>query len=93
MVGGMGQLRAQKVSRLLLFTAVDRGIQVDEMPAGIARCLQRDRDIALAVEGAGVADLAVVVDDSVDVRGLGPADTLQMHGEFERAGPIMMRRE
>src|SRR5262249_39929906 len=49
------------------------------------RRLQPDPDIALAVKGAGIADIAVVVDDSVDVRRLGPADPLQMYGK-RRAG-------
>src|SRR5271165_2708956 len=67
MIGRVGELRDQKVPRPLLFTAVDRRVEVDEMPAWIARRLQRDLDIALAVEGAGIADIAVVEDDSVDV--------------------------
>src|SRR5262249_36935230 len=64
---------------------VDRRIEVYEMPAGVARRVERDPDIPLAVEGAGVADIAVVVDDGVDVRRLGPADPLQMYGK-RRAG-------
>src|SRR5260370_25597754 len=84
-VGRVSKLWDQKVPRPLLFAAVDRGIEIDEMPAEIARRLQRDLDIALAVEGAGVADIAVVVNDSVDIRGLGPAGAFQMHGEG-RAG-------
>src|SRR5215471_388408 len=77
----VGQLRDHEVSRPLLFTTVDRGIEVNEVPAGVAGRLQRDLDIALAVERADVADIAVVVDDSVNIRGLGPADTFQMHSE------------
>jgi hypothetical protein len=66
----------------LLFTAVDRRVKVDEMPAAVARRLQRDLDIFLAIKGADIADIAVVVDDGVDIRGLGSADTLQMHGRL-----------
>src|SRR5439155_23703315 len=55
--------------------------EIDEMPARRAGRFDRDLDIALAVEGAGIADIAVVVDESVDVGGLGPADALQMDRE------------
>jgi len=81
MIGGVSQLRDEKIPRLLLFAAVNRRVKVDEMPAGVARRAQGDRDIALAVERAGVADIAVVVDNGVDIRGLSPADALQMHRE------------
>jgi hypothetical protein len=35
MIGGVGQLGDLKILRPLFFTAIDRRIQVDEMPAGI----------------------------------------------------------
>src|SRR5271155_2594496 len=81
MVGRVSELRDQKVPGPLLLAAVDRRIKVHEMPPEIARRQQGDLDIALAVEGAGVADIAVVEDDGIDIRGFGPADALQMHGE------------
>jgi len=85
MVGRVSELRDEKIPRPLFFTAVNRRVKVDEMPARIARSLQGDLDIALAVEAADVADVAVIVNDGIDIRGLGPADTLQMHVEG-RAG-------
>jgi len=81
MIGRVSELRDEKVPWPLLLAAVDRRIKVDEVPGWIARRLQRDLDIALAVEGAGVPDIAVIEDDGVDIRGLGPADTFQMQGE------------
>src|SRR5690242_11210023 len=81
MIGREGELRDQKVPRPLLVTAVDSGVKIDEMPTRIAGRLQWDFDIALAVESAGVPDIAVVIDDSVNISCLGPAYTLQMHGE------------
>src|SRR5690242_19161706 len=89
MVGRVSQLRDQKIPWPLLVAAVDRGVEVDEMPAGVARREQRDFDIALAIERADIADIAVVVDHGVDIRGLGPADTLQMNGEG-RAGRAVL---
>ena len=44
-VGGIAERRDQKVPRALLIAAVDRRIEIDEMPTGIAGRLQRDPDI------------------------------------------------
>ena len=92
MVGRVSELRDQKIPRPLLFAAVNRRIKVDEMPAGIARRQQGDLDIALAVEGADVADVAVIVDDGINIRGFGPADALQVQGEG-RTGRALLDTE
>src|SRR5205807_7313265 len=81
MVLRIGQLGNAEVVRPRLSTLVDAGVEIDEMPTRRAGRLDRDLDIALAVEGAGIADIAVVVDQMVDVGGLGPADALEMHRE------------
>src|SRR5229473_2568527 len=39
---------------------VDSRIEVDEMPAGLAGGLHDQLDVALAVEGTGIADIVVV---------------------------------
>src|SRR6516225_2664401 len=76
MVLRVGQLRDAEVVRPRLGSLVDAGVKIDEMPTRRAGRLDQDLDIALAVEGAGIADIAVVVDHTVDVGGLGPADAL-----------------
>src|ERR1700730_17494882 len=81
MIRRVGQLRDAEVVRPRLGALVDAGVEIDEMPTRRAGRLDRDLDIALAVEGAAIADIAVVVDQSVDVGGLGPADALQMDRE------------
>src|SRR6516225_6972971 len=81
MVGGIGQLRDTEVVRPRLAALVDAGIEVDEMPAGLAGGLHDQLNIALAVEGAGVADVAVIVDHVHDVGGLAPADPLEVNTE------------
>ena len=45
MIGRVCELRDQEVPRALLIPAVDRRIEIDEMPTGIAGRLQRDPDI------------------------------------------------
>src|SRR5258705_11040757 len=83
MVIRIGELWNLEIQRARFLALVDRGIEIDEMPAGLAGRLEEDLDVALAVERAGIADVAVVVDDRVDVGGLGPAHALQM--DLERA--------
>ena len=51
------------------------------MPARIAGGLHDQLDIALAVEGAGIADIAVVVDQVDDIGGLAPAHALEVDAE------------
>src|SRR5438128_9358908 len=62
MVFGKGELRDAEVVRPRLLALVNARIEIDEMPARIAGSLHDQLDIALAVEGAGIADIAVVVD-------------------------------
>src|SRR5262249_58515951 len=77
MVVRIGELWQAVIVRSRFLALVDRGIEVDEVPAWFTRCLHDDLDIALAVESAGVAADGVVIDDGVDVGGLGPADAFQ----------------
>src|SRR5580692_4694086 len=90
-----GQLRQAVVDRARLLALVDRRIEIDEVPAGLAGRLHEDLDVALAVEAAGIAGMAVVVDHRVDVGGLGPARALEMDGELRAdrtAGHIERQR-
>ena len=48
---------------------------------GRAGRLEENLDVALAVEGAGVADVAVVVDHVIDVGCFRPADAFEMDRE------------
>src|SRR5437870_5674370 len=75
------QLRQAVVDRTRLLALVDRRIEIDEVPAGLAGCLHEYLDVALAVEAARIAAVAVVVDHRVDVRGFAPADALEMNPE------------
>jgi hypothetical protein len=54
----------------------------------LADGLHDQLNIALAVEGAGVADVAVVVDYVHDVGGLAPANPLEVN--TERAGRVVL---
>ena len=80
MICGVGQLRNAEIVWPVFLALVDGGIDIDEMPAGRARAIEKHLDVSLAVNAAGVADVVVVIDDGVDVGRLGPADALQMHG-------------
>ena len=51
MVGRVSELRDEKVPWPLFFTAVNRRIEVDEMPAGVAGRQQGDLDIAPSGDG------------------------------------------
>src|SRR5438045_94214 len=95
MVLCIGQLRDAEVVRSRLGALVDAGVEIDKMPARRTRRLDRDLEIALAIEGAGVTDIGVVVDESVDVGGLDPADPLQMdreRGAYRPAANIERQR-
>src|SRR5262249_47180289 len=81
MVVGVGELRNLEVQRPGFLAFVDRRVEIDEMPARLTGRLEKDLDVALAVERAGVADVVVVVDDRVDVGGRGPAHALEMNLE------------
>src|SRR5262245_18675653 len=78
MVLRVGQLGDTEIVWSRLGALVNAGVEIDEMPTRRASRLDRDLDIALAVEGAGIANIAVVVDQRVNVGSLGPADALQM---------------
>src|SRR3954452_6709413 len=67
MIVGEGELRQAVIVRPRLLALVDRGIEIDEMPARLAGGLHDDLDVALAVEAAGIARDRVVVDQRVDV--------------------------
>src|SRR3546814_5012807 len=56
---------------------VDAGIEVDVVPARRTGRGKVDHHVALRVEPAGVPEIAVVVDQVVDIRRLGPADALE----------------
>jgi hypothetical protein len=54
MIGGVGQLGNLKILRPLFFTAIDRRIQVDEMPAGIPPSATKVRaSSSLSLRGYG----------------------------------------
>src|SRR5277367_762297 len=76
-----GELRQAVIDRPRLLALVDGRIQIDEVPTGLAGGLHEDLDIALAVEAAGIAAVAVVVDHGVDIRGFAPAHTFEMNLE------------
>src|SRR5262245_58688315 len=81
MVVRIGELGQAVIIRPGLLALVDCRIEIDEMPAGLPGRLHHDLDVALAVEGAGVAAHRVVVDHGVDVGGLAPAHALEMDPE------------
>src|SRR5216683_4923560 len=81
MILRIGELRDAEVVGPRLGAFVDAWIEIDEMPAGLAGGLHDKLHIALAVEGARIADIVVVVDQMVDVGGLGPAHALEMKPE------------
>src|SRR4029450_7862905 len=84
-----GELWDAEIVRPRFLALVDAGIEIDEVPAGLAARLHDHLDVALAVEAAGIADIGVVVDHVHDVGGLGPARTLQVNAEVGagRAAP------
>lgn len=73
MVICIGELGNLKVSGFSLFSLVDTGIKIDEMPAGRTRRFHEYLDVILAVGATGVADIAVVINDGVDIGRLRPA--------------------
>src|SRR5215831_12450801 len=81
MVVRESELRQPVIVRACLLALVDRRIEIDEMPPGLAGRLHDDLYVALAVECAGVAASRVVVHDGVDVRRLAPANSLEMNSE------------
>src|SRR6266702_2444432 len=82
-----GELRDAEIVRPRLLALVDAGIEIDEVPPGLAGRLHDHLDVALTVEAAGVADIGVVVDHVHDVGGLGPAGALQVDAELGAGGP------
>src|SRR6516165_10560485 len=64
-----------------LFALVDRRIEIDEVPAGLAGSLHEDLDIALTVEAAGIVTVAIVVHHCVDIGGFAPAHAFKMNLE------------
>src|SRR5258708_37917528 len=81
-IGRIGELGDAEIVGVGLGALVDARIEIDEVPAGRAGRLHEHLDIALAVEGAGVARIGVVVDHVDDVGGLGPAPAFEMQREF-----------
>src|SRR5690606_24094841 len=73
---GVGVRRRGSAGRYDL-ALVDGRVDGDEVRAYTARRLEEHGDVALAVEPAAVANVAVVDQDRVDVGGLRPADALQ----------------
>src|SRR6202040_2292815 len=69
------------IDRPRLLALVDRRVKIDVVPAGLSGRLHDDLDVALAVEAARIAAVAVVIDDRVDVGGLAPTDTFEMDPE------------
>src|SRR5262249_40540466 len=82
----IGQLRDLEVQRPGFLGVVDGGVEIDEVPPRLTGRLEEDLDVALAIEGAGIADIVVVVVDRVDVGRLGPAHALQMNLERRSGG-------
>src|SRR5271168_2257358 len=82
-----GELRQAVIDWSGLLAFIDRRIEIDEVPAGLAGGLHEDLDIALAVEAAGIAAVAVVVDHSIDVGCFAPAHALEMYLEVVSTGP------
>src|SRR5271154_880973 len=76
-----GELRQAVIDWSGLLALVDCRIEIDEVPAGLAGGLHEDLHIALAVEAAGIAGVAVVVDHGVDISGFAPAHALEMYPE------------
>src|SRR5260370_12294485 len=81
-----GELRDAEIVWPRLGAFVDAGVEIDVVHAGRAGCPHDDRNIALAVEGANIAGVVVVVDDVVEVGGLGPADAFEMDREGRPGG-------
>src|SRR5262249_28157510 len=78
---GVGQLGQAGDVRPHLAASINGRVEIDEVPAGLAGRLHHDLDVALAVEGAGVAADRVVVDHRVDVGGLRPAHAHEVDAE------------
>src|SRR4051794_37700720 len=81
MIVRVGKLGKAVIVRARFLALVDRRVEIDEMPPGLAGRLHEDFDVALAVEGAGIAAGRVVVDDGVDVGGLAPAHAFEVDAE------------
>src|SRR6516162_7591495 len=78
-----------------LFALVDRRVEINEVPAGLAGSLHEDFDIALAVEAARIAAVAIIVDHGVDIGGFAPAHAFEMNlerGLDRPAGDIERQR-
>src|SRR6185295_10696897 len=86
MVVRISQLGQTVVVRPGLLALVDRRIKIDEVPARLPGRLHDDLDIALAVEGAGVAAGSIVVNHSVDVGGFAPAHAFEVDSEGRTRG-------
>src|SRR5215469_4137556 len=84
----IGELRDAEIVRPRFVALVDARIEIDEMPAGLASRLHDQLDVALAVEGAGIADVIVVVDHVNDVGGLAPTYALEMQAEGGAGRPV-----
>src|SRR5690606_34175748 len=79
--GGGGGVRRGGAAGRDDLALVDGRVEPDEVHALAPRRLEEDRHVALAVEAAAVAHVAVVEQQRVDVRGLGPADALDRDGD------------
>ena len=87
MIIGVRELRNAKIQWPRFLALIDCGIEVDEVPAGLAGRFKQNFHVALAVKGARVADVAVVIDHRVNVSGLGPAHALQVELEGSTCRP------
>src|SRR5215470_6514656 len=67
MVVREGELRDAEIVGPRLGALVDAGVEIDVVHAGRPGCTHDDLDIALAVEGADIAGVIVVVNDVVEV--------------------------
>lgn len=76
-----GELWQSEVERSSLAALADRGMEVDELPARLAGGVQGEFSVTPAVEAAAIADVSVVIDQRVDVRGLAPAHALEVDAE------------
>src|SRR5262245_2691541 len=90
MIVRISELRQAIVVRPRLLALVYRRVEIDEVPAGLPGGLHEDFDIALTVEGAGIAAGRVVIDDGVDIGGLAPPHAFEVDAE---GGPHRSARD
>src|SRR5262249_44989824 len=83
MVIGVGELRYPiQQLRLLRWSLVDAGEEIDQMFTGFARSFEIDHHVALRIEAASVPHVRVIVGRGKDIVVFGPADALQVNGHW-----------